>query len=52
MDYCPGFGGWGEAGADDDAAAGGIAFDARFSDLFIVEDDVEFFFGDPFEAAE
>jgi len=29
-----------QAGADDDAAAGRVAFDAGFFDLFVVEDDV------------
>ena len=37
-----------EAGADDDATAGRIAFDARFFDFVVVESDVEIFFGDLF----
>jgi hypothetical protein len=45
------FGRWREACADQDAAAGGIAFDTGFFDFLVVEDGVEIFFGDPWEAA-
>lgn len=44
------FGSGREAGANNDSATGRVAFDAGFSDLFVVEDDVEFFFSDPFQA--
>jgi hypothetical protein len=52
MDHYSCFGRGREAGANNDSATGRVAFDAGFSDLFVVEDDVKFFFSDPFEAAE
>ncbi len=47
-----GFGRGREAGANDDAASGGIAVDAVFKNFFVVEADAQFFFGGPFEAGE
>ena len=52
MHHDPRFRRGGQAGANDNPATGRIALDTGLSDFFVIEDDVEVFFGYPFKAAE